>query len=130
MQFYSPFGWVGRNREGLVDQDRCWQLQPVASVVAVEAAVGECFAVHLAVRLAAVVRSRILCWKNAVAAAAGSSVVVVVAKAVEGSGVNIKTLFAVTDVDIINGDYKKSLNIFAPDVDIILNDGNILMLGT
>ena len=129
MQFYSPFGWVGRNREGLVDQDRCWQLQPVASVVAVEAAVGECFAVH-PVRLAAVVRSRILCWKNAVAAAAGSSVVVVVAKAVEGSGVNIKTLFAVTDVDIINGDYKKSLNIFAPDVDIILNDGNILMLGT
>ena len=129
MQFYSPFGWVGRNREGLVDQDRCWQLQPVASVVAVEAAVGECFAVH-PVRLAAVVRSRILCWKNAVAAAAGSSVVVVVAKAVEGSGVNIKTLFAVTDVDIMNGDYKKPLNIFAPDVDIILNDGNILMLGT
>ena len=129
MQFYSPFGWVGRNREGLVDQDRCWQLQPVASVVAVEAAVGECFAVH-PVRLAAVVRSRILCWKNAVAAAADSSVVVVVAKAVEGSGVNIKTLFAVTDVDIMNGDYKKPLNIFAPDVDIILNDGNILMLGT
>ena len=129
MQFYSPFGWVGRNREGLVDQDRCWQLQPVASVVAVEAAVGECFAVH-PVRLAAVVRSRILCWKNAVAAAAGSSVVVVVAKAVEGSGVNIKTLFAVTDVDIMNGDYKKPVNIFAPDVDIILNDGNILMLGT
>ena len=128
MQFYSPFGWVGRNREGLVDQDRCWQLQPVASVVAVEAAVGECFAVH-PVRLAAVVRSRILCWKYAVAAA-GSSVVVVVAKAVEGSGVNIKTLFAVTDVDIMNGDYKKPVNIFAPHVDIILNDGNILMLGT